>query len=148
VASFTSPIPTDWATDPEKSAFMRDLTLFLNSLTSETGVIAQVDLTTEAVLTQQEKLDKIAITQEVDLDAMESDTAANTTAVSEMQSGLPNYAIANDGTVRSLNADAAAGTISVNPTQAEVQRNQSAILLNADVLATLLRDLIGKGMLS
>jgi hypothetical protein len=127
---------------------MRDLTLFLNDLTSETGVIAQVDVTTETVLTQQEKLDLMTVTQDVNLDTMESDTAANTTAVGEMQSASPNNAIANDGTLRSFNADAAAGTISVSPTQAEVERNQSAILVNADVLATLIRDLIGKGMLS
>ena len=148
MASFTSPIPTVWAADPETAAFMRDLTLFLNDLTSDTGVIAQVDVTSEVVLTQQEKLDLMTISQEVNLDQVEADTAANTASVATMQSGLPNYAISNDGTVRTLNADAAAGIISGPVTQAEGTRLMNATLGQGDVLATLIRDLIGKGMLS
>ena len=144
VASFTSPIPTVWASDPETAAFMRDLTLFLNDLTSETGVIAQVDLTGEIVLTQQEKLDLMTITQDVNLDTVESQAQAATDALAVIQNSSPDYVISNDGTVRTLNADDAAGTISAAPTQAEVENIRDAILTLADFVATNNRDLQNK----
>ena len=144
VASFTSPIPTVWASDPETAAFMRDLTLFLNSLTSETGVIAQVDLTGEIVITQQQKLDLMTISQEVNLDTVESQAQAATDALAVIQNSSPDYVISNDGTVRTLNADDAAGTISVAPTQAEVENIRDAVLTLADFVATNNRDLQNK----
>ena len=144
VASFTSPIPTVWASDPETAAFMRDLTLFLNDLTREEGVIAQVDLTTEVVITQQEKLDLMTITQDVNLDTVESQAQAATDALAVIQNSSPDYVISNDGTVRTLNADDAAGAISVAPTQAEVENIRDAVLTLADFVATNNRDLQNK----
>ena len=123
---------------------MRDLTLFLNAMTNEEGVIAQVDLTTEAVLTQQEKLDLMTVTQDVNLDTMEAQAQAATDALALLQNSLPDYVISNDGTVRTLNADDAAGAISINPTQAEVENIRDAVLVIADFIATMNRDLQNK----
>ena len=144
MASFTSPIPTDWANDPDKAAFMRDLVLLINDLVSEDGVIAQVDLTTEATLTQQEKLDLMVISQEVNLDTMEADTAANTASIATIQSGSPNYTISNDGTLRTLNADAGDMVVSNPPTQAEMQALVNAFNALSDFVATDNRDLQDK----
>jgi hypothetical protein len=144
VVSFTSPIPTDWATDPEKSAFMRDLTLFLNAMTNEEGVIAQVDLTTEAVLTQQEKLDLMTVSQDVNLDTMEAQAQAATDALALLQNSLPDYAIANDGTVRTLNADAALITAGPAYSQTDMQTLVDAFGVLSDFVATMNRDLQNK----
>ena len=123
---------------------MRDLTLFLNDLTSEDGVIATVDATAEVTLTQQEKLDLMIISQEVNLDTVEAESVAATAALAVIQNSSPNYTISNDGTVRSINADDAAGTISVAPTQAEVENLRDAILVLADFVCTMNRDLQNK----
>jgi hypothetical protein len=144
MASFTSPIPTEWAADPEKAAFMRDLVLLLNDLVSPEGVIATSTATTEVVLTQQEKLDLMTVTQAVDLDTVESQAAAATAALAVIQNSLPDYVISNDGTLRTLNADDAAGAISPAVTQAEVENIRDAVLLLADFVATMNRDLQNK----
>ena len=144
VASFTSPIPTVWAADPETAAFMRDLTLFLNDLTSEDGVIATVDATAEVTLTQQEKLDLMIISQEVNLDTVEAESVAATAALAVIQNSSPNYTISNDGTVRSINADDAAGAISATYAQAEIENLRDAILTLADFVCTNNRDLQDK----
>ena len=148
VTPFIQPIPDDWLKDPDKSEFMRALLLTLNELLRPEGSIAVSEATTEVVLTQQQKLDLIAVTQNVNLDTMESDTATSKDAIEGLQDGLPAYSISNDGTNRTLNADAAAGAISNPPTQAQIENLRDAQLASDDVQATLIRDLANKGLVS
>ena len=144
MASFTSQIPTDWASDPEKSEFMRDLVLFLDDMTREEGIIATGEATTAVVLTQQEKLDLMTISQAVNLDTVEAQAAAATTALAILQSASPNYVISNDGTDRSINADSAAGAISNPVTQTQGELLRDAILELSDFVCTMNRDLQNK----
>ena len=145
---FTHPIPTKFLDDPEIAEWARAVTLLLDDLTRPEGAIAQGEATTEVVLTQQEKLDLMIISQEVNLDQVEADTAANTASVATMQSGSPNYVISNDGTVRNLNADAGDMVVSDPPTQAEMQALVNAFNILSDFVATNNRDLQGKGIFS
>ena len=145
---FIHPIPTKFLDDPETSEWARAVTLLLDDLTRPEGAIATSELTTEVVITQQEKLDLMTITQEVNLDTVESETTANTASIDTIQSGSPNYVISNDGTVRTLNADAAGGAISATYVQAEIENLRDAQLVSDDVLATILRDLGNKGIIS
>jgi hypothetical protein len=140
---FIHPIPKPWLDNTQKSEWCRAVTLLLDDITREGGVIATGEATTAVVLTQQEKLDLMTITAAADLD----DIAPNTASVAEMQSGSPAYSISNDGTDRTFSADAAAGTISPTYLAADLQRNQTATLEQGDVLATLIRDLKLKGIL-
>ena len=144
VAPFIQPIPDDWLKDPDKSEFMRALLLTLNELLRPEGAIATSEATTEVVLTQQEKLDLMTVTQDVNLDTVESDTAANTSSLASLLDSIPVYSISNDGTDRTFNADAAAGAITSPPTQAEVENIRDAVLGQGDVLATVIRDLKNK----
>jgi hypothetical protein len=90
----------------------------------------------------------MTVTQSVNLDTVEADTATNKTSIELIATASPDYAISNDGTVRTLNADAADGTIaSPIAAPADVQRNQAAILELSDVVATVIRDLGSKGIL-
>ena len=140
VDQFTYSPPDDFVKrEPQAGDWMQKVTWILDDLTRAGGAIATGTETTETVLTQQEKLDLLTVTQPVDLDSMESDLAAIAT-------GTPDYDISNDNTDRTLDANAAAGTISLNPTQAEVERNRDAILKTADVLSTLIKDLRDKGI--
>ena len=145
---FIHPIPTKFLDDPEIAEWARAVTLLLDDLTRPEGAIATSELTTEVVITQQEKLDLMTITQEVNLDTVESETTANTASIDTIQSGSPNYVISNDGTVRTLNADAAGGAISATYVQAEIENLRDAQLVSDDVLATILRDLGNKGIIS
>ena len=145
---FLVPIPQAFLKDPEVAEWARALTLLLDDITSADGTIAVGEATAEVVLTQQEKLDLMTVTQAVNLDTIEADTAANTTAVGQIQTGSPDYVISNDGTVRTLNADAAAGAISVGYVQAEIENLRDAQLNSDDVLATFLRDMANKGIIS
>ena len=147
MSSFTSPIPTEWAADPEKAAFMRDLVLLLNDLVSPEGVIATSTATTEVVLTQQEKLDLMTVTQAVDLDTIEADTAANKTAIDLIATGSPDYTISNDGTVRTLNADAALIVAGLTYSQTDMQTVIDAFGVLSDFTATMNRDLQNKDIL-
>ena len=133
--------------DPETAEWARALTLLLDQITAADGAIATGEATTEVVLTQQEKLDLMTVTQDVNLDTMEADTATNKTKIEAIATGSPTYTLSNDGTVRTLNADDAAGTISVSPTQAEVENIRDAVLVQGDVQATVIRDLKAKGIL-
>jgi hypothetical protein len=143
---FLVPIPQILLKDPEAAEWARALHLLLDSITAADGAIATGEATTEVVLTQQEKLDKITVTQDVNLDTMEADTATNKAAIDLIATGSPDYNISNDGTVRTLNADAAAGSISVSPTQAQVENLRDAQLNSDDVLATFIRDNAAKGI--
>jgi hypothetical protein len=143
---FLIPIPQMFLKDPETAEWARALTLLLDDITSQEGAIATGEATTAVVLTQQEKLDLMLITQEVNLDTVEADTATNKAAVDLIATGSPDYNISNDGTVRTLNADAAAGSISVSPTQAQVENLRDAQLNSDDVLATFIRDNAAKGI--
>ena len=142
VDNFTSPIPSPWLENTEITEWARDVTLLLDDLTRPEGALATSEATTEVVLTQQEKLDLMTVTQTVNLDTIESQ-------ISLIATGSPDYDISNDGTDRSFNADAAAGAIST-PTvlPAEVENIRDAVLELADVLSTLIRDLKDKGILS
>jgi hypothetical protein len=144
---FLVPIPQAFLKDPETAEFMRTLVLLLDSITAADGAIATGEATTEVVLTQQEKLDLMTVTQPVNLDTMEADTATNKTAIDLIATGSPKYTITNDGTVRTLNADAALGAISATYQQAEIEKLRDAILSGADVTATHIRDNVAKGIL-
>lgn len=138
---FNVPIPEEFLKDKSKSEYFSRLGLFLDDISRPDGVLDTSDQTTTVVLTQQEKLDLMSVTQDVDLDDMES-------KINLIATGTPDYDISNDGTDRSFNADSAAGAIST-PTvaPAEVENIRDAVLELADVLATLIRDLKAKGVL-
>ena len=148
MAAFISPMPDDWQNDPQKSEFMRELLLWLNDMNREGGIIDTGEETTETVVTHAEKLDFVTVTQDVNLDTTEAQAQAATTALAALLDSLPDYTITNDGTQRSLNADSAAGAISDPPTQAQVENLRNSQLVSDDVLATLLRDLGDKGIIS
>jgi hypothetical protein len=147
MTTFTSPIPDKFLEDPGVAEWARDLTLFINDLVAPDGVIATGEATTAVVLTQQEKLDLITVTQDVNLDTMETDTATNKTAIDLIATGSPAYIITNDTTKRVMDADAAAGAISVSPTQAQVENLRDSQLNSDDVLSTMQKDLKAKGIL-
>lgn len=145
---FVVPIPDFLLKDPDTAEYFRALNLFLDNLTRPEGTLATSTATTEVVLTQQEKLDLMTVTQDVNLDTMESDTASNKAAIEGLQDGSPTYTISNDGTDRSFNADAAAGAISATYVQAEIENLRDAILEQGDVQATVIRDLANKDFFS
>ncbi|MBU8921793.1 MAG: hypothetical protein KOO63_08235 [Bacteroidales bacterium] len=142
--SFTSQIPDKFLEDAGTSEWARDLTLYLNDLNREGGVVSTVGETETIVLTQQEKLDLMTVTASVNLDTVKAASEANTTALAGLQDSAPAYSITNDGTDRAYSADAAAGAITNPPSQAEVENIRDAVLEIADVLATLIRDLKDK----
>jgi len=138
---FIVPAPGEWAKDPQISNWVFHLQLLLDNLTREDGVVDSGDATAAVVLTQQEKLDLIGITQNVNLDTLES-------GFNSLVTGTPLYTPSNDVTKRSFNANAAAGAISATPTQAEVENIRDAVLGQADVIATVIRELGIKSVLS
>ena len=145
---FITPVPEFLQKDRDTAEYFRQLGLYLDELGSPDGALATSEATTAVVLTQQEKLDLMTITQDVNLDAVEAGQQANSASVATIQSSSPTYSISNDGTVRTLNADSAAGAIST-PTvaPAEVENIRDAVLIMADVLSTLIRDLKNKDVL-
>lgn len=147
-ATFQVPVPQFLQEDPDTAEYFRALNLFINDLVSPEGVIATGEATAEVVLTQQEKLDKMTITQDVNLDTIEAQAQAATDALASLLNSLPDYTISNDGTVRTLNADAGDITISNPPTQAEVEGMVDAFNILSDVFSTLLRDLANKRLIS
>jgi len=145
---FLTPIPEAFLKDSGVAEWARQVTLYLDDLSRPEGVLATSEATTEVVLTQQEKLDLMVISQEVNLDTVEAQAAAATTAIADLLNSLPDYNISNDGTVRTLNADDAAGTISATYAQAEIENIRDAVLVIGDVLSTVIRDLKNKGIFS
>jgi len=143
---FLTPIPEAFLKDSGVAEWARQVTLYLDDLSRPEGVLATSEATTEVVLTQQEKLDLMVISQEVNLDTVEAQAAAATTAIADLLNSLPDYNISNDGTVRTLNADDAAGTISATYAQAEIENIRDAVLVIGDVLSTVIRDLKNKGI--
>lgn len=101
--------------------------------------------------------DAVAATQAVQTEQGASLTALDTTTASltsqvatlnaNLQANSPDYTVTNGSTSRSLDADAAAGAISASPTQAEVEGIRDAVLALADVVGTLVEDLIAKDVL-
>ena len=148
VQPFTVPIPEAFLKDSGTAEWARQVTLYLDELSRPEGVLATSEATTEVVLTQQEKLDLMTITQGVNLDTVEAQAAAATQSLADLLNSLPNYTISNDGTVRTLNADDAAGVISATYTQAEIENIRDAVLVIGDVLSTVIRDLINKDVFS
>ena len=148
VQPFTVPIPEAFLKDSGTAEWARQVTLYLDELSRPEGVLATSEATTEVVLTQQEKLDLMTITQGVNLDTVEAQAAAATQSLADLLNSLPNYTISNDGTVRTLNADDAAGTISATYAQAEIENIRDAVLVIGDVLSTVIRDLINKDVFS
>jgi len=156
MASFTSQIPSKFLEDPEIAEWARDLTLFINDLVSPEGVIATSEATTVVVLTQQEKLNLMTVTQDVNLDTIEADTASNKAKIDLIATSSLTYSISNDGTDRTFNADAAvAGTgidvADAGPTNVALLSDHDAlvtvVLEQGDVQATVIRDLVAKGIL-
>lgn len=146
VERFLTPIPEAFLKDASVAEWARQVTLYLDALSAPEGVLATSEATTEVVLTQQEKLDLVTVTQGVNLDTVEAQAAAATTALADLLNDLPAYTISNDGTVRTLNADDAAGAISVGYVAAEIENLRDAILVIGDVLSTVIRDLKNKGI--
>lgn len=148
VDPFLIPIPKAFQDDPEVQAWAQYLGRVIHDLWVRTGSGTDtISETSDTVVSHSEKLDFVTVTQNVDLDTMESDLASTKADVDLIATASPTYAISNDGTDRSLNADAAAGSISSPPTQAEVENIRDAQLGHADNLATLIRDLAAKGVL-
>ena len=147
VEPFTVPIPPEFLERPGTAEWARRVTLVMTELLRPGGVLNISEDTADTVLTQQEKLDLMLITQEVDLDAVEAQAAASTQALADLLNSLPDYNISNDSTLRTLDADDAAGAITtpiVAP--AEVENIRDAVLVLADYVATLTRDLKNKGI--
>ena len=140
---FLTPIPEAFLKDSGVAEWARQVTLYLDDLSRPEGVLATSEATTEVVLTQQEKLDLMVISQEVNLDTVEAQAAAATTALADLSAILGSYSISNDGTDRTLNADDAAGAISATYVQAELENVRNAVLGLADVVATFIRDTRG-----
>ncbi len=95
VATFQVPVPDALQQDRDTAEYFRALNLFINDLVAPEGVIATGAATTAVVLTQQEKLDLMTITQEVNLDAVEA-------AIQKIATSSPDYTITNDGTKRGI----------------------------------------------
>jgi hypothetical protein len=146
VQPFLVPIPEAFLKDSGTAEWARQVTLYLDELSRPEGVLATSEATTEVVLTQQEKLDLISIVQPVNLDTVEAQAQAATTALGALQNSLPAYTVTNDGTVRTLNADDAAGVLSAAYVQAEMENIRDAVLVIGDVLSTVIRDLKNKGL--
>lgn len=144
VQPFTVPIPEAFLKDSGVAEWARQVTLYLDELSRPEGILDNAEETTDIVLTQQQKLDLMTITQGVNLDTVEAQAAAATTALADLRNSLPKYTISNDGTVRTLNADDAAGAISVGYVAAEIENLRDAILVIGDVLSTVIRDLKNK----
>ena len=147
-ATFQVPVPQFLQEDRDTAEYFRALNLFINDLVSPEGVIATGEATAVVVLTQQEKLDLMTISQDVNLDTVESQAQAATDSLASLLNSLPNYSISNDGTDRTFNADSAAGAITNPPTQAEVENLRDTVLEIADVLATVIKDLSNKDIFS
>ena len=145
---FIHPIPEAFLKDPEVSEWARAVTLLLDDLTRPDGAIATSTATTEVVLTQQEKLDLMTVTQAVNLDTVEAETTANTAAVAKIASSSPDYNISNDGTVRTFNADAGLITAGLTYSQTDFQQLIDAFGVLSDVQATVIRDLKDKDVFS
>ena len=147
VEPFITPIPDEFLKDPSTAEYHRALALFLDDLARPEGALATSETTTATVLTHAEKLDFLTITQDVDADAVEADTAASKASLATLLDSPPTYTLSNDTTDRSFNANRAAGTISNPPTKAEVENLRDAILELADVEATHIRDMASKTIL-
>ena len=148
VEPFTVPIPPEFLERPGTAEWARRVTLVMTELLRPGGVLNISEETADTVLTQQEKLDLMSITQEVDLDAVEAQAAASTQALADLLNSSPDYNISNDGTVRTLNADAALLTAGPAYSQVDQQTLIDAFGVVSDYLATLTRDLKNKGIFS
>ena len=144
MAEFQVPIPDALQKDPATAEYFRALQLFINDLVAPEGVIATGEATQEVVLTQQEKLDLMTITQDVNLDTVESQAAASESRLDTLLNSLPAYSISNDGTTRILDADAGDVTVSNPPSQAEMQQLVDAFNRLSDFVSTIERDLKNK----
>jgi prophage tail gpP-like protein len=137
---FTWQIPQKFLDDPETAEWCRAITLQLDNLTREDGVIETGELVGEVVLTQQEKLDLIGITQTVDLDDVEA-------KIDKIATGEPTYVVFNGSTSRVLNANSGDAAISATYVAAEIEGIRDALLKLQDVVGTLLPDLATKDIL-
>ena len=143
VDQFIHPIPEVWLENTQTAEWCRSLTLWLDDISRPDGVLDTAQATTVTVGEQGSELEVLADA----INTVSAQSTATTNALAELQNSLPAYSISNDGTVRTLDADAAAGSISVSPTQAQVENIRDAVLAQADVLATVIRDLKNKGVL-
>jgi hypothetical protein len=148
VDPFLIPVPEAFMQDGQTASWAEYLHRWNHDMWVRTGGGTDTIQETETVvLSHSEKLDLLTITQEVNLDTVESDTAANTSLLATIASSSPTYAPSNDGTDRTWDANAAAGAITSPPTQAEVENIRDAVLELSDVVATLVRDLAAKTVL-
>ena len=143
---FLTPIPEAFLKDSGVAEWARQVTLYLDDLSRPEGVLATSEATTEVVLTQQEKLDLMVISQEVNLDTVEAQAAAATQSLADLLNSLPQYTISNDGTVRALNADAGLIVAGATYSQTDFQQLIDAFGVLSDFTATVTRDLKNKGI--
>jgi hypothetical protein len=140
VDRFTWQIPQKFLDDPETAEWCRAVTLQLDNLTREDGVIETGIVVGEVVLTQQEKLDLMTISQPVDLDDVEA-------KIEKIATSSPAYVVFNGSTSRVLNANEGGGAISAAYVQAEIEGIRDALLKLQDVVGTLLPDLADKDII-
>lgn len=134
---FLVPIPAAFLKDAGTAEWARQLTLYLDDLSRPEGVLAASATTTTTTAEQATTL----VTLQAEMDAVEAQLAALLTS-------LPSYTITNDNTVRAFNANDAAGAITAPAVlQAEGENIRDAVLVLADVVATLIRDLKNKQIL-
>ena len=145
---FVLPIPQAFLEDPEVAEWCRVVTLLLDDLTSPDGAISTGEETAETVLTQGEKLDLITVSQDVNLDTIEADTATNKTAIEKIATSSPDYTISNDGTERTLNADGGLITAGLTYSQTDFQQLIDHVGELSDFTATMNRDLQNKDIFS
>ncbi len=147
VDPFIFPLPEGFSEIEGAVPYFENLQRFLNELRDRTGAGTDTIADTEAtVVTHAEKLDFVTITQAVDLDALETESAASTVKIDLIATSSPIYVPSNDGTDRTWDANAAAGAIGSPPTQAQVENIRDAVLEISDVVATQARDLAAKNV--
>ncbi len=149
VDPFITPTPDQWRKDPQINDWVFKLLLVLDQLLRPEGAIDASETTTAIVLTQQQKLDLITITQAVNLDSVEA-------AIDLIATSSPAYTITNDATDRTLNANAAVSGTGIDvanagPANVALLSDHDALVAvvqeQADVIATLVKDLAAKDVL-
>ncbi len=144
----TSEIPRSWAQVPDVTAWLLRQFRWNHDMWQRTGAGVDVvgenqtnlaNLTT-TVTAMKVKTDFITVTQDVNLDTIESE-------LNEIHSASPTYTPTNDSTDRAWDCNAAAGAISNPPTQAEVENLRDSLLELSDVVATLVADFQTKNVL-
>ena len=146
VDAFLVPIPKGFNDIEEAISYFTFLHKFLEDLRTRTGGATDtVEATADEVVT---------LSAQVTINT--ASTATNLATLTALLDSSPTYSISNDGTDRTFNADAAvAGTgvdvADAGPVNVALLSDHDALVgvvnERADVLATLIRDLVAKNVL-